>query len=113
MWVMSEENDSIKISKQWKSATIDDETNKWWLITAGVSKETKIALNMTDNQERENSYHSSYVQEDFISAVILIIDLMKILVGLGIFNRVIFKDLESDCYCQNSISPWAGQCLFF
>ena len=30
-------------------------------------------------------------------------DLMKILVGLGIFNYVIFKDLGSDCYCRNSI----------
>ena len=31
-------------------------------------------------------------------------DLMKILVGLVIFNRVIFKDLKFDCYCKNSIS---------
>ena len=28
---------------------------------------------------------------------------MKILVGLSIFNCVIFKDLHSDCYCKNSI----------
>ena len=45
---------------------------------------------MTDNQERENFYHSSYVHEGFISAVSLSNDLMKILLGLGIFNRVIF-----------------------
>ena len=44
---------------------------------------------MTDNQERENSYYSSYVNEGFISAVSLLNDLMKILVGLGIFNRAI------------------------
>ena len=53
---------------------------------------------MTDNQERENFYHSSYVHKDFISDVSLLNDLMKILVGLGIFNCVIFKDLGSDCY---------------
>ena len=48
---------------------------------------------MTDNQERENFYHSSYVHEGFISAVSLLNDLMKLLVGVGIFNCVIFKDL--------------------
>ena len=63
-----------------------------------------MILNMTDNQERENFYHSFYVHEGFISAISLLKDLMKILVGLGIFNHVIFKDLGSDCYCKNSIS---------
>ena len=29
---------------------------------------------------------------------------MKILVGLGIFNCAIFKALQSDCYCKNTIS---------
>ena len=48
---------------------------------------------MTDNQERENFYLRSYVHEGFISAVSLLNDLMKIHVGLGIFNRVIFKGL--------------------
>ena len=57
---------------------------------------------MIDNQERENFYHSSYIHKGFISAVSLLND--EILVGLGIFNLVIFKDLESDCYCKNSIS---------
>ena len=57
---------------------------------------------MTDNQEGENFYHSSY--EGFISAVSLLNDLMKIFVGLAIFSRVIFKDLGFDCYCKNSIS---------
>ena len=47
---------------------------------------------MTDNQEREKSYRSSYIHEGFISAVSLLNDLMKILVGLGIFNHVILKD---------------------
>ena len=56
-----------------------------------------------DNQERENVYHSFHVHEGFISAVSLLNDLMKILVGLGMFNHVIFKDLGPDCYCKNSI----------
>ena len=59
---------------------------------------------MTDNQERENFYRSSYIHKGFISAVSLLNDLRKILVGLGIFNHVIFKDLGSDCYCKNIIS---------
>ena len=46
---------------------------------------------MADNQERENFYNNSNVPEGFISAVSLLNDLMKILVGLGRFNRVIFK----------------------
>ena len=50
---------------------------------------------MTDNQERENFYYSSYVQDSFISIVSLLNDLMKILVGLGIFNRVIFLRLRA------------------
>ena len=40
----------------------------------------------------------------FISAVSLLKDLIKILVGLGKFNCVILKDLGSDCYCKNSPS---------
>ena len=52
-----------------------------------------------DRQSRKKIfYHSSYVHKGFISAVSLLNDLMKMLVGLGIFNRVIFKDLSSDCY---------------
>ena len=50
---------------------------------------------MTTNQEREIFYHTSYVYEGFISAVSLLNDLIKILVGLGILSRVIFKDLGS------------------
>ena len=57
-----------------------------------------------DNQEREKFYHSPYAHEGFISAVSLLNDLMKILIGIGIFTRVIFKDLGSGCYCKNSIS---------
>ena len=48
-----------------------------------------------DNQERKNVYHSFYVHKGFISTVSLLNDLMKIFVDLGIFNCVIFKDLES------------------
>ena len=59
---------------------------------------------MTNNQEREKNYHNSYVHDGFISAVSLLNDLMKILVGLGMFNRVICKDSGSDYYCKNSIS---------
>ena len=47
---------------------------------------------MTDNLKREHFY---FVM--FISTVILLNDLMKILVGLGIINRVIFKDFGSNC----------------
>ena len=42
----------------------------------------------------------SYVHESFISAVSLLNDLMKILIGRGIFNRVFFKDFGSDCNCK-------------
>ena len=49
-------------------------------------------------------YYSSYVHEDFISAISLLNDLIKIFVGLGIFILVIFKDLESDYYYKNSSS---------
>ena len=59
---------------------------------------------MTDNQEREKFYNRSYIHEGFISVISLLNDLMKILVGLGIFNRFIFKDLGSNCYCKNGIS---------
>ena len=59
---------------------------------------------MANNQERENSYHSSYVHDGFISVVSLLNDLIKMLVGLVILNRVIFKDLGSDFSCKNSIS---------
>ena len=47
---------------------------------------------MTENQEKENVYLGSYAHEGIISAVSLLNDLIKILVGLGIFNQVIFKD---------------------
>ena len=43
------------------------------------------------NPEREKIYHSSYVHEGFISAVSLSNYMMKILVNLCIFNRVIFN----------------------
>ena len=62
-----------------------------------------LKLNMRDNQETENFYHSSYIDEGFISAVSLLNDLMKLLVNLGILNCIIFKYLGSDCYCKNSI----------
>ena len=64
------------------------QTNDGWLLL-----ENQKGLNIEhDNQERENFNHSFYVQ-GFISAVSLLKDLMRILVGLGIFNCVIFKDL--------------------
>ena len=43
--------------------------------------------------KKENFYHSSYIHKGFISAVSLLNDLMKIIVGLGIFNHVILKDI--------------------
>ena len=59
---------------------------------------------MTDNQERENFFTIVLIFKGLISAVSLLNDLMKIIVDLGIFNCVIFKDLGSDCYSKNSIS---------
>ncbi len=52
---------------------------------------------MTINKERENHNRCFYVHVGFISAVSLLNNLMKIIVGLGIFNRVIFKDLGHVC----------------
>ena len=48
-----------------------------------------------DNEERKRFY-PSYVNKGFISTVSLLKELMKILVGFGIFNHVIFTDLRSD-----------------
>ena len=49
---------------------------------------------MTENQERENFYHIIM----FTKVLFLLLnDLMRILVGLAIFNCVIFKDFGSDC----------------
>ena len=58
---------------------------------------------MIDNQEQKKIYYSSYVHKGFISVISLLNDLMKILVSLGIFNRIILKDLGSDSYCRYSI----------
>ena len=64
-------------------------------------------MNTPDNQKRENIYHCSVVHEGFISAVSLLNDLMKILVGLGIFTRVTyFKTLGSDYYCKQTSICW-------
>ena len=49
---------------------------------------------MTDNQERENFYHNSGNHKGFIFAVSLLNNLMKILVGFGILNYIIFKRLR-------------------
>ena len=40
---------------------------------------------MTENWEKNNGKNFLYVHKSFISAVSLLNDLMKILVGLGIF----------------------------
>ena len=65
-------NDSIRISKQWKSATRDGGTNEWGLTTARVSKGTYITSNMTDNQKGENFYYSSYVRECLFLFLLLV-----------------------------------------
>ena len=52
------------------------------------------------------------MHEVFISVVSLFNYLMKILVGLVIFDRVTFKDFGSDCYCKNSIFQLAEEYLF-
>ena len=54
--------------------------------------------------KKGNFYHTSYDHKGFISAVSLLNDLMKILVDLGIFSRLTFKNLGSDCYYKNGIS---------
>ena len=59
-----------------------------------IKRDLKKTFNETDNRDSENSYH---VYESFISAVSLFNDLIKILVGICIFNRVISKDLGFDC----------------
>ena len=62
---------------------MDSENDGWLLL--GYKKGL-------DNQKRQNFYHSSYVHKGFISVVSLSNDLMKILVGLGVFNHVFFKN---------------------
>ena len=56
---------------------------------------------MKPNQTKLRICPQLNVHEGFISAVCLLNDLMKMLVDFGIFNRVIFKDLGSDCYHKN------------
>ena len=63
-----------------------------------------IKRNLNNIEHDRQSRNRSYVHEGFISAASLLNDLIKILVGLDIFNHVIFNDLRSDCYCKNSIS---------
>ena len=81
MWMMKKRNNSICISKQWMSATGDASINEWWLTTVKVSKKNFKNIEH-DIQQRENFYHGSYVHKGFISAVSLLNDLMKILIGL-------------------------------
>ena len=67
----------------------------------------KMNLNNIEHDRqlgKRKYYLSSYVHEAFISAVSLLNDFVKILVGFGIFNRVIFNDLGSGSYGKNSIS---------
>ena len=58
----------------------------------------KRDLNKIEHDWQSRKRFFIYVHEDFISAVSLLNDLMKILVSFGIINRVIFKDLRSDRY---------------
>ena len=63
----------------------------WWdkrMMAAVVSKETLITLNMTDDQEKENFYHSSYINKSFFSAVSLLNDLMNGLLGSVFANSL-------------------------
>ena len=77
--------------------TMEEHYQGWWgkWMMADYCWSIKSDLNNIehDNQERENFYHSSYVHERFTSVVSLLNDLTKIIVGLDIFNRVIFKSL--------------------
>ena len=63
-----------------------------------------------DRQSRKRKFFY-HVHDGFISAVSLLNDLMKILVGLGIFSCVISKDLGSRCYRKNCISYSADKYL--
>ena len=72
----------------------------WWDKQMMADYFWKRDLKNIKHDRKRKFYHSSYVYKDFISAVSLLNDLIKILVGLCIFNHVIFKDIGSDCYCQ-------------
>ena len=66
--------------------TVEQKNDGW------LQLEYQKGLNKLDNQERK-FFSINLVYEGFISAFSLSNDLMKILVSLGIFNCVIFKDL--------------------
>ena len=66
---------------------------------------------MTDNQKEKHFMIVFMFTKAFFSAVSFLNDLMKILVGIDIFNHVIFKDLGSDCYGKNFISQLADHYL--
>ena len=74
---MSNEDDSIRISKQWKIATRDG-GEKRLMADYCWSIERDLHNIDQDNQKRENFYRGSYVHEVFIFAVSLLNDLMKI-----------------------------------
>ena len=75
--------------------TMEKRYQGWWdkRMMADYCWRIKRDLNKIEheNQERKTFYHNSNVHEDFIFAVSLFTDLVKILVGLGIFNHVILK----------------------
>ena len=86
--------------------TMEERYQGWWdkRMMADNYWSIKRDLNNIehDRQSRKRKfYHSSYVQEGFSFAVGLLNDLMKILVRLGKFNRVIFKDLGFGCFCKH------------
>ena len=84
--------------------TMEEPYQGWWNKPIMADYCWNIKRDLNNIEHWDHFYHSSYVHEGFISAISLLNDFMKILVGLGIFNHVIFKDLGSDCYCKNGIS---------
>ena len=85
--------------------TMEERYQGWWekQMIAGYCCSIKRDLHNVEHGRQSRKkffYHSSYVYEGYISAVSLLNDLMKTIVGLGIFNRVILKDLGPDCYCE-------------
>ena len=94
MGVMSKGNDSIWISKQWKS-----DTGEGWTIEWSIKRNLNNSEH--DRQSRKRKFYPS--SRRFL--ILLFIKwVVEILVCLGIFNRIIFKGLGSNCYCKNSIS---------
>ena len=95
MWVISQEKDSIRISKQWKSATRD---KKSWLTNA-----ERYLNNIEHNrQSRKWKILPSFLCSRRFYFCCLLNSLMKIIVILCIFNRaIVFLNKQTNIYWFN------------